>query len=169
MNQLNLQLAKSPVISSPTVYIDGEVVPIIPGKNSQRDSVRYETERDYVEVVVMKHYELESKWWFLMNLLFFFVSILGIFDTWLGKRFYGVHYRARIYLNGDTNLLIKFNGFRDGQRAIEMTGDARIEEIENDYYLNKTLLKRRKAVIWTRVLIWLALLGALAFWAITHF
>ena len=169
MKQLNFQLAKSSVITSPNVYIDGEAVPIVRGKNSQRDVCQYATDKDCVEVVVVKRYELESKWWFVMNLLFFFISVLGIFDTRLGKRFYGVHYRAKIYLNGDANLLIKFNGFRDGQRAIEMTGDAQIEEIDNDYFVNKSLQKRRKAVIWTRVLIWLAILAGLAFWAITHF
>ena len=169
MKKLNLQLSKNPTVSSPNVYIDGEVAPIIRGKNSQRDVCEYVTDKDYVEVSVAKHYELESKWWFVMNLLFFFISVLGIFDTRLGKRFYGVHYRARIYLNGDTDILMKFNTFRDGQRAIEVTGDANIEEIENDYYVNKALQKRRKAVIWIRVLIWLAILAGLAFWAISHF
>lgn len=169
MNKLNLQLAKSSAIPSPTVYIEGEVAPVKIGDNGRFDVCRYETERDCVEVVVTKYYELDSKWWFVMNLLFFFISVLGIFDTRLGKRFYGVHYRARIYLKGETNLTMKFNTFREGQRAIEVTGDARIEELENDYFINKTLRRRRKVVIWTRVLIWLALLACLAFWAISQF
>lgn len=167
MNELNLQLGKSPVITSPSVSIDGNDVKVIRGKNGQRDVCHYSTDKDCVEIVVTKHYELEGKWWFLMSMLFFFVSVLGIFDVRVGKRFNSVNYRARVRLNGNTNLQMKFLMFREGERAIELSGDAEIEELENNYYTNTTLKKRRKILILCKVLVWLALLAGLLVWVIS--
>ena len=169
MNELNLQIAKSSVITSPSVYIDGNAVPITRGKNSQRDVCSYSTDKDYVEIVVAKRYELEGKWWFLMSMLFFFISVLGIFDTRIGKRFYSVNYRARVYLKGNANLQMSFNMFREGERAIELKGDAEIEELENQYGLNKTLRKRRRMLIWCKVLVWLAILIGVLIWVTSKF
>ena len=168
MNQLNLQIAKSSVITSPSIYIDGNAVPVTRGKNGQRDVCQYTTDKDFVEIVVTKHYELEGKWWFIMSMLFFFISVLGIFDTRIGKRFYSVNYRARVYLRGNANLQMSFKMFREGERAIELKGDTEIEELENQYSTNKTLKKRRKVLILCKVLIWLALLCGLLFWVISQ-
>ena len=168
MNELNLQIAKSPVITSPIVSIDGNEVAITRGKNGQRDACHYTTEKDYVEIVVEKHYELEGKWWFLMSMLFFFVSVLGIFDARTGKRFYTVNYRARVYLRGNANLQMRFLMFREGERAIELKGDAEVEELENSYTTNKKLKKRRKLLILCKVLVWLAVLAGLLIWVITQ-
>lgn len=167
MNELNLQIAKSSVITSPSVYIDGNAVPITRGKNSQRDVCRYTTDKDYVEIVVVKHYELEGKWWFLMSMLFFFISVLGIFDTRIGRKFYSVNYRARVYFRGNANLQMNFRMFKEGERAIELKGEAQIEELENNYYSDKKLKKRRKVLIWCKLLVWLALLAGVLFWVIS--
>ena len=168
MNEFNLQIAKSSVITSPSVSIDGNEVKLTRGKNSQRDVCHYTTEKDCVEIVVEKHYELEGKWWFLMSMLFFFVSVLGIFDTRIGKRFYSVNYRAKVYLRGDTNLQMRFLMFREGERAVELSGDAEIVEMENLYSTNKKLRKRRRILVWCKVLVWLALLAGLLFWVISQ-
>ena len=168
MNELNLQVAKSPMISTPSVTIDGNPVQIKRDKKTQRDFCHYTTDKDCVEIVVTKHYELEGKWWFLMSMLFFFISVLGIFDVRTGKKFYSVNYRARIHLNGSNNLQLKFLRYKEGDRALELTGDAEIEELENAYCDNKQLKKRRRALIWCKVLIWLALLGGLLYWVISQ-
>ena len=168
MKELNLQIAKSSIVPSPSVSINGVDVPIKRGKNGQRDGCRFVTDSDSVEIVVEKHYELEGKWWFLMSMLFFFVSVLGIFDAHFGKRFYTVNYRAIVYLKGDANLQMSFRMFKEGERAIELKGDAEIEEIENSYSMNKQLRKRRRILIWCKVLIWLALLAGLLIWVITQ-
>lgn len=168
MNELNLQVSKSSVLTSPSIYIDGNVAEIKKGKNGQRNTCHYATDKDFVEIVVAKHYELEGKGWFLTSMLFFFISVLGIFDTRIGKRFYSVNYRARVYLKGTSNLQMRFNVFREGQRAIELQGDAEIQELENEYYTNKELKKRRKVLIWCKVLVWLALLGGILFWVVSQ-
>lgn len=167
MKELNLQIAKSSVISSPSVSVDGIDVPVKRGKNGQRDACRFLTEQDCVEIVVEKHYELEGKWWFLMSMLFFFISVLGIFDARLGKRFCKINYRARVYLKDNANLQMSFKMFKEGERAIELKGDAEIEELENSYYADNNLRKRRRVLIWCKVLVWLAILAGLLIWVIT--
>lgn len=168
MNELYLQVSKSNVITSPSISIDGSEVTVRKDKNAHRDFCQYETDKDCVEVVVAKHYELEGKWWFLMSMLFFFISVLGIFDARIGKKFYTVNYRAKVYLRGNATLKLKFLPFRNGERAIELSGDAEIEELENSYGVNDKLKKRRRLLILCKVLVWLALLGGLLFWVISQ-
>ena len=73
MKELNLTVARNVNLPSPSISIDGKYVPIKKGKNGQADSVHYTTENDYVEITVTKHYELESKWWFVTSIFFFFL------------------------------------------------------------------------------------------------
>ena len=169
MNELNLHVAKSSVITSPSVYIDGNLVSPTREKKSQRDVYQYATDKNCVEIVVKKRYELEGKWWFLMSMLFFFISVLGIFDARIGRKFYSVNYRARVYLKGNTNLQMSFRMFKEGERAIELKSDAEIEEVENEYFINKNLKKRRKILNWCKVLIWLALLVGVVLWVVSQF
>ena len=162
MKELNLTVARNVILPSPSISIDGKYVPIKKVKNGQVDSIHYTTENDYVEITVTKHYELESKWWFVMSIFFFLISILGIFDTRVGKRFYSVQYSARVRLSDVTNLHLTFNRFKEGERAIELKGEAEVEELENVYTLNKKLNKRRKLLIFVKVLLWIAAIVGIA-------
>lgn len=168
MNELNLHVLKSPYITSPSITIDGNPVPVTRDSKTQRDFCHYTTDKDCVEIVVTKHYELEGKWWFLMSMLFFFISVLGIFDVRMGKKFYTLNYRAKLHLNGNTDLRLQFLKFSEGERAMELLGDVEVEELENVYHENKQLAKRRRALIWCKVLVWLALLGGLLFWVVSQ-
>ena len=161
MNELNIKVSNNYTVKSPTVYVDGECVRLTTNKSGLVSEGHVQTDKDCVEITVAKYYELDSPLWFLMGMLFFFISFLGIFDVPIGKRFYGVQYRAKVYLNGSTNLQMKFNRFKEGDRALEIVGDAQVEELENTYTFNKKLKKRRTILILSKLLVWAALIVGL--------
>ena len=145
---------------TPTVYVDGEPVEVKPlGKEHHNSEVTITTEKDTVEITLTKHYMLEGKYWFWMNMLFFFISIFGIFDVGDGTKLRSYTYRAVLHLNGANNVEVSINKFKDGQRALEVTGNCEIEEIENVFFVRKDLRKRHRLLRWIKALIWLGIIG----------
>lgn len=147
---------------SPTVYVDGEPIDLkAVGLHNNTEGV-FKTEKDTVEITMTKRFMMESKHWFWMNLLFFFVSIFGIFDAGDGRRFQTYTYTAILHLTGSNTIEVAINRFVDGQRALEVHGDCVIEETANKFFVRKDLRKRRRRLNLLKAVIWIALIVAAA-------
>ena len=144
---------------APSVYVDGKPLEIKHvGLNDSECS--FTTEKDTVEITMTKRYAMEGKGWFWMNVLFFFISILGIFDVREGRKFQTYTYTALLHLNGSHNIEVGINRFVDGQRALEVKGDCIIEEKENTFFVREDLRKRNKKLRWFKAFVWIALIAA---------
>lgn len=157
MNTVNLKVAANSFIKSPYVSVDGEPVKLRRKGEWYVGSV--ETDKTDVSVTVNKYYELSSKWWFPLGLLFFFISLFGIFDSRWGGKFHCIDFSATLQLQPQTNVEIKFFRFVEGGSAVQITGNCAIGILSNVYYSNKMLRRRRRILVWVEVLIWLGMIG----------
>ena len=146
---------------TPSVYVDGKQVELKPSGRHNNSEVTFTTENDVVEITLTKRYAMEGKGWFWINLLYFFISILGIFDAGEGNRFFTYTYTALLHLNGSNTLEVNINKFVNGQRALEVTGDCEIEERENVFFIRKDLRKRNRLLNFIKLLLWLALIATI--------
>ena len=119
-----------------------------------------------MELRVTRLYELESRWWFLMGLLFFFVSLFGIFDMRTDKRFLSYEYKATLTLTGDAHVQFRPCKYGEGQVALASDYDCEAYEHTNVYRAKTELKKRRRALAWTKAGLWLVLIAVIVVLAI---
>lgn len=103
-----------------------------------------EISSDKAEVIIYKSNYYTSKGWFWWNLLYFFISIFGLFDMRQSKRFLSIDCRFNILVEKDAKVLLKVNNFQDGGKLLEIETDSKIEEINNIQYFDKVAQKRHK-------------------------
>lgn len=117
----------------------------------------FETEQSSVEVKICRYLEVNSPFYILWQLLFFFVSILGIFDKPADRHCITLTYRATINLKEETFVKLKLNYLpskKIGATVVET--DTQVMESENVIWVDKNA---RKKVVLLRVLkifIWVA-------------
>lgn len=155
MNVLNIAMRPHYMIKNPSLFIDGERVYTKKSKNGEY-TCRFETEKDSVELSVYKFLEINGKFWFLYSILFFFISLLGIFDAHYDNKCYCLKYKTVLTLNEETNVKLVFNQFKESGAAINCTADCPAEETENEYYTDKQAKKRLKIMRIVKLLCWLA-------------
>lgn len=153
-----LKIPKTSRFGCPHVTIDNRPVKLKVKGGDYLGCV--ETEKSNVELCMTRLYELEGKCWFLMSMLFFFISILGIFDVRREKRFNSFEYKATLVLHGDAHLQFKPYEFKENERALAIANDCEVYEHTNVYTVKNFLKKRRRILILTKLLVWLALIAA---------
>ena len=123
------------------IAVNGKLVK--PKKNKQNEYIHtVDSVDDKCEVVIYKSHQYLGKNWFWWNLLFFFVSILGIFDMWHGSQFWVVDCRFNITSTKGTKVVITRQHFEDGGKYVLFEGDANVEEICNIQFQDKLAKKR---------------------------
>lgn len=108
------------------------------------------------EVVIYKGHQYQTKNWFWWNLLYFFISIFGIFDIFHDKKFMIVDCRFKIDVSKDTKATIKVLNYVDGGKFAEITSEDRIEEIENIRFQDKEGKKKHKTMKKFKLAFWLS-------------
>lgn len=115
-----------------------------------------ESEKDEVEVVISEWNDYKSRTWFVTNIIFFVISVFGIFDIKTNKRFCSIDFKAKIKMDKeDNNLTFTYNRFEDGKIAIVHEGDCNIEIFSNKYFIDTVAKRRYKIMRWIKLLIWL--------------
>ena len=153
MNKLTIKV-KSP-LKNMCVEIDGKVIE--PEKN---DFSNYcysaETEKSTVSVVITRFLELETKLWWLWQILYFFVSLFGILDLKQEKKQLKIFYSAEVELNGEN--VIDLSISRSGDKAVNILNtNAEINETENKLEKSKIALKRKKVLKVSKIIAWIAI------------
>ena len=121
-----------------------------------------ETEKDEVELKVFEWNEYKSALWLVMSIVYFFISLFGIFDIKQDKRFRSIDCHFKIKLqNEENNLKLVYNGFKDGDIAIVHEGDCDIEVLSNKYFIDTKSMKRYKIVKGIKVALWMFLIVAI--------
>lgn len=103
-----------------------------------------ENDNEYSEIVIYNFREINCKFWFILEILFYIVSIFGIFDVKRDKKARSLSVRIKVRMEEDNNLKIVFNQFKDGGEAIRIDGDSTYEILDNRYYIDEEALKKFK-------------------------
>lgn len=160
MNVVNLTL-NSPSVPSVYVFADGK--PLVFKKQDGKRVCRVETEKEELELTVCRITEMCGKFWFLYSMLFFFISLMGIFDARSDKRCYFIRYKTVLTLKGEHNVTLNVNKYTGGKTtitqklfAVNCVCNCFRKEYENEYYIDEQVRKRLKALKITKLIIWLA-------------
>ncbi|OQA77653.1 MAG: hypothetical protein BWY30_01026 [Tenericutes bacterium ADurb.Bin239] len=140
MNVLKIR-ALNPHCHNVIFLFDGK--PLKPkGNNMGHFVFEYKTEKETVELVVIRRSGLQSKFWLWWQLLFFIVSLFGIFDIHNKKLKSEGIYRAIIHLDGNDEFDLKFDTGYPKLSFLEITTTLRVDEIHNEI-INDPVIKRR--------------------------
>ena len=96
------------------------------------------------ELAIYKTHHYSSKFWFLTNLLYFIISVFGIFDVKQDKNCPVIDCRYILYLEEETKIGLKPFTFTDGGKVAEVTSTAPVKEISNIQYFDKVAQKKHK-------------------------
>lgn len=161
MNNVNLKVTGG-IGLNPTVIIDNNPVKLKKNKYGSLDG-NYQTENSEVELKVCRYLELSGKLWLLMSMVFFIISIFGIFNPPYDRKCIQIDYLCKIKLKETNDIKIKINTQNAGDKAIEVESDCEIEEITNAFQIDKVAKKRLVIVRIIEVALWVALIGVIIF------
>lgn len=167
MKILNLTLKNAKNLS-PTILVDDK--PLKFKKNSFGTyCAQYQTEKDEVSVVIQKYQELSGRFWFLMSILFFIISVFGIFDIKMGKRSIVINSKFNVKLENDiTNFNATIND-ACGDKGVIYNCNGVVEEVVNTCYEDEVVKKRKKILLATKILLWLALVAVVVCFVVKKF
>lgn len=158
MNEINFKM-RIGAISNPTVTVDGEAVKF---EKSGSDYVgNFKTDKDTVELEIFRYHEMSGKLWWLFSLLFFIVSVFGIFDMRLDRHGICIKYKSILHLKEKSEVSLSFNRPIDGKKAVECRCDCEAEQVDNAFYTDKTIKKRMKIMLAVKIVLWIALLAGI--------
>lgn len=155
MNTLNLTVSKP--FKGSRVYVDGRQIALKRNKDGTYGGV-YTTDNSEAEVTVTKLSEIGGRLWFLWAMIFFVISVFGIFNAHYDRRCRTVNYSAVVKLKEDSHLRLEFNQFSDGQRAVNFGCDCPIGVKDNVYGVDTQAKKRFKIISLVEALVWIALI-----------
>lgn len=161
MNNVNLKVTGG-IGLNPNVIIDNNPVKLKKNKYGSLDG-NYQTENSEIELKVCRYLELSGKLWLLMSMVFFIISIFGIFNPPYDRKCIQIDYLCKIKLKETNDIKIKINTQNAGDKAIEVESDCEIEEITNSFQIDKVAKKRLVIVRIIEVALWVALVGVVIF------
>ena len=167
MKTLNITLKGTSKLS-PNILVDGKFVKL--KKNQFGNYVgSIETEKSEVDLTIQKYHELSGKLWFLMSMIFFILSVFGLFDKRYGKNNCVIDSKFHIKLNQDvTNFFATIN-LSANNKAINFESNAEVGEELNICFEDKVVKKRKKILLATKIVLWLMLIGVTLYFIIKSF
>lgn len=112
-------------------------------------------EENTCNIKVFNYFENSSKLWFLMYLLYFFISIFGILDLPLRKKYISQYLDADLNLSENTEFTVKLISFKTNTKFATIEGNNPHEIITNQVFINKTIKKRIKIYKLFKLFFWI--------------
>ena len=156
MNKLNMKI-NGVNTRGLDIKIDNKKVNLIKNKFGNK-AVIYETENPTVNIKIKKYLEINSRAWFFWQMLFFFLSVFGIFDFKLDKTCMVIDCEYEVKLEEITTLNISMNYVRSLEKALKVDSNADVNEIKNIAYVEEKAKKRIKILKVTKVCTVIALI-----------
>jgi len=125
------------------IVVDGKYVKL--KKNKEKTySCSVETDKKQVEVVIYKTHNYFGKNWFWWNLLYFVISVFGLFDVRADKKCLVLDGSFNISTEQDTKVIFRRLDFEEGARFVEVETSSEVEELSNTQYYDKEAKARHK-------------------------
>ena len=145
---MNRLIVKYAGYSSNKAYVaaDGQMLKF--GKNGE---CAFETEKSAVTVSVFNVLEAASPSYYLWSILYFFVSIFGIFDSYRDFKCRRLEAEFIVRLSGENKITIRNRAFKKKgeSEAVSVEYDGGCETVKNSQFIDKAA--RRRTLIMTAV------------------
>lgn len=155
MNKLTLKVM-TPQQNKVFYTIDGEKIKFKKDKYGHY-IYELETPAQTCELKVYKYLEINSSFYWFWQILFFFISIMGIFDKPVDKHCIALEYIATITLTPDSLVTLRVNLNPDKNYAVMSEANTQIAETTNRIYFDKKAKKRVRLLRFVKILLWIAL------------
>lgn len=115
-------------------------------------SCTVQCERNECNIIIYKGHKYIGKNWIWWNLLYFFLSVFGIFDTKQNKQCLVYDARFNIICNSDTKIIIRKQNFVDGGKVVNVETDCRMIETANVQFYDVKGQKRHSRMKLIKIL-----------------
>lgn len=152
MKILTLKFLKTQKLN-PSILVDGKAVKL--EKNSFGNyEIKHQTENDKVEVIIRRYLELSSPLWLLLSLLYFVISIFGIFDYRLDLKCVVINCKFIVPLddNEENIVLVNLNDTKS-DKAVTLQYKHKLDIIANNYFVDEKVRQRTKIVLILRIIL----------------
>lgn len=116
-----------------------------------------QTEKEEIELTLSNQLELKGKFWWLFALISFVISIFGIFEPPYDRKCISINCFFKIQLNDINQVEIKFNRLSSSGKAVELETQNHVEEIKNEYYIDKMAKKRWTIIFIIKIIVWITI------------
>lgn len=160
MSKLTIRYANNSAIK-PVLTVDGKE---IKGEKHGKTTVfTYETDSSSARVRVFNVLEASSPMFFLTSLLFFVLSVFGIFDDYSDFKCRKVNFDASVSTVSDCDLSLTGRGFSKSEKteAIKTECTGSIDVFDNKFSVDKVALRRTRIMTAVRVVLFLACIVAI--------
>ena len=138
------------------ITVDGKFAKL--KKTAGAYTCTYETDKSDCEVVIYKTHHYYGKYWFWRNLIYFIISVFGIFDVKKDKKCLVLDGKYIVSAEQDARLGFKRQDFVDGGPLAVIYTPVKVQVISNVQYSDKTAMKRHSKM---KLLKLLSILSAL--------
>lgn len=163
MKELNLKLKGTKQIN-PIIQVDGKIVK---GKYNKFGNYegKIDIQKDIVDVKIFRYLEINGKFWFLLSIFYFLISIFGIFDTMKEKTciVLDCYFKLNTKDVNNANLELIAGEFQTQGKAFKIQCDCEVKEVSNNYYFDKKAKTKKKWLNCTKFLIFVCFVVGLAF------
>lgn len=155
MATLNLKLVGSKI--GALVEIDGKLVDFKKNKHGNLSSTLEASSNSVQMKVYTPNHELTQKNWLLASMIFFVISVFGIFDRRYGRRFYKLDYIGNLSFSDGETVTVGINTYGKDKKAITCMAQG-FQNNETNKYTADTLAKKHWQILTViRVVVWIAL------------
>ncbi|MGM9970319.1 MAG: hypothetical protein ACI35S_07995 [Anaeroplasma sp.] len=152
MNKIYINIKEIKRMYSPlTIMINEEEVKF----NKRKDyyEIEYETEKEYIDLSIQRYLEINGKHWLIMAIIFFIISIFGIFCPSYDKKCLRIDFKYKIYLKEQNSIDIIFDKMIKNKIIIETNLET--NELSNEIYIDFKAKKRLRILFVLRIMFWL--------------
>jgi len=138
------------------MLVDGKVVKKKKNKFGTPSYV-VNTDKEKIEVAFYKYLEINGRLWFLMNIIYFFISLFGILDVGYDKNCVVIDSKFTIDVKDKSKTVFIVEKLVDSGKVMTVQSDTNVNEEKNIYYVDNKAKKKRKIAIATRIVLLVAL------------
>lgn len=165
MNSFNLKINGFNNLM-PIIEIDGEEVKLKKNKyGNQIATISSNYNSVQINIYTPIH-ELNRNNWFFMSMLFFIISIFGIFDKRYNKKFYTLSYEGYLNFNNGETITLKFNNLKSGKKAITCDSIGFEDNYTNAYTIDQNAKRHYKILKYCKLFMWFLLILGIVFFVI---
>lgn len=150
MKKIEIKLTGVHNTLNPVVIVDNQMINF--KKNKQGNLVYlFETEKDTIKIKANRFLDVGGIAWFFIQILFFLISFLGLFDVHQKESCMGIDFEMIVDLKEENKISLQFMPQKENKKAILVHTDLVCQEVANSYYLDTQAKKKLKYLKWIKI------------------